>query len=317
MENQQKALRWGIMLIALAAMLRLAAGPFPGVLAKALTSRDTVAVLMYLETGRVVRPAPEVTAPAPTQSEATQPEPTSPLLVSADAQLVSLRNDTRLTPDIGQLLFQAAFPALKSDEPTVLILHSHGSESYLAQAGYTESSPYRTHDENYNMVSVGKALADRLESQGIGVVHDTRLHDVPDYSSAYTSSRAAIREYLREYPSIRLVLDLHRDASSNYVNQLTTQATVAGENSAQLMLVIGTDHDLWQQNMSCAVQLQALLEKTWPGVCRDINFRTGRFNQDLGPVSILVEVGAAGDTREEALVAVDALAEAIIALQGQ
>ncbi len=314
MEHERKALRWGVMLIAFAAMLRLLAGGIPGEIMKALTSRETVAVLLYLETGRVVRPASDTSSPASTQPDPTQPEQRPALLVSADAQLISLRNDTDFEPDIDQLLFQAAFPALESQEPRVLIVHSHGSESYLAQAGYTESSPYRTYDENYNMVSIGKALAEKLESNGIAVIHDTQLHDVPDYNAAYGNSRASIREYLEQYPSIQLVLDLHRDASSNYVNQLTTQATVAGENSAQLMLVIGTDHDLWQQNMSCAVQLHALLEKTWPGLCRAINFRTGRFNQDLGPVSILVEVGAAGDTREEALVAVEALAEAIIAL---
>ncbi len=313
MENERKAIRWGVVLIAFAAVLRLTVGGLPGALLRAITGEKTVAVLLYLESGRVVRPAPQETWPVP----ATVPPPpqqTQPLLQSCDAELVGVRNDTDIQPDVPALMLQAEFPKLKSEEPTVLIVHTHGSESYLAQAGYTESSPYRTHDENYNMVSVGRALADKLESQGIGVIHDTRLHDVPDYNAAYASSRASIREYLKEYPSIRLVLDLHRDASSNYVNQLTTQAMVAGGDSAQLMLVIGTGHDAWPQNMSCAVQLHALLEKTWPGLCRDINFRTGRFNQDMGPVTMLVEVGAAGDTREEALIAVEALGDAIIAL---
>lgn len=314
MENERKSLRWGVMLIAWAAVLRLLQGGLPEMILRAVTGEQAVAALFYLESGRVVRPGPGETAPVATTPPGTQPEEKQALLTAGDAQLVSLRNNTDLEPDILELMLEAEFPSLAGSLPTVLIVHSHGSESYLAQAGYTESSPYRTHDREHNMISIGEALADKLRSQGIGVIHDTTMHDVPDYNGAYASSRAAIRKYLEAYPSIRLVLDLHRDASSDYVNQLTTHATVDEEDSAQLMLVIGTSHDGWQRNMSCAVQLHALLEKTWPGLCRAIDFRTGRFNQDLGPVTMLVEVGAAGDTRQEALVAVDALADAIVAL---
>ena len=319
MENERKSLRWGVMLIAWAAALRLLSAGLPGMLLHAVTGEKVIAALVYLETGRVVRPnVPKATlrdsAPGETTPPAAEKEEAQPLLAPEDARLVSLRNSTDLEPDVDKLLLEAEFPDLVGSEPTVLIVHSHGSESYLAQAGYTESSPYRTHDRAHNMVSVGEALANKLRSLGIGVIHDTTMHDVPDYNAAYANSRAAIRKYLEQYPSIRLVLDLHRDASSNYVNQLTTHAKVAGEDSAQLMLVIGTGHDGWQQNMSCAAQLHALLEKTWPGLCRSIDFRTGRFNQDLGPVTMLVEVGAAGDTRQEALIAVDALADAIAAL---
>lgn len=317
MDNERKSLRWGVMLIACAAVLRLLSSGLPGAMIQAFAGEETVAVLLYLESGRVVRPAPEETPALETRpSPTTQPEETLPLLEMGDADLVSVNNDTSLQPDIPALMQEAQFPRLQGDEPTVLIVHTHGSESYLAQGGYMESSPFRTYDEGYNMVSIGSALAEKLRSHGIGVIHDTTLHDVPDYNGAYASSRSSIQKYLEEYPSIRLVLDLHRDASNDYVNQLTTAATVSGESSAQLMLVIGTSHDAWQRNMSCAVQLHALLEKTWPGLCRAINFRTGRFNQDLGPVTMLVEVGAAGDTREEALIAVNALGDAIIALSG-
>lgn len=310
MENERKSLRWGVMLIAWAAALRLVLAGFP----QAFTKDQVVAALFYLESGRVVRPGLPATTPPKTTPPATSPEARQALLDEEDARLVSLRNSTALAPDIEKLMVQANFPSLEGDGPTVLILHSHGSESYLAQAGYVESSPYRTHDREHNMVSIGEALAQKLRSRGIGVIHDTTMHDVPSYNSAYANSRVAIGQYLEQYPSIRLVLDLHRDASSDYVNQLVTHARVDGEDSAQLMLVIGTSHDGWQKNMSCAVQLQALLEKTWPGLCRAIDFRTGRFNQDLGPVTMLVEVGAAGDTRQEALVAAQALAQAIAAL---
>ena len=63
--------------------------------------------------------------------------------------------------------------------------------------------------------------------------------------------------------------------------------------------------------MALATKLHAQLEIRFPGICRPISFRTERFNQDLSPGALLIEVGAAGDTLEQALVAVNALAEGI------
>ena len=110
------------------------------------------------------------------------------------------------------------------------------------------------------------------------------------------------------------MLDLHRDATDESAAQLDTSALVNGMESAQLMLVVGTRQEDWQSNMALAVKLTALLEKRHPGITRPISFRTQRFNQDLSPGALLVEVGAAGNTRQEALTAAKALADAIIAL---
>ena len=85
------------------------------------------------------------------------------------------------------------------------------------------------------------------------------------------------------------------------------------------MMVVGTNanglhHPNWQKNMAFAIKLHALLEKENPGICRPISFRAERFNQDLSPGALIVEVGAAGDTLSQALTAVTALGEAITAL---
>ncbi len=316
MENERKSIRIGLAVILCAAVLRLIAGGALAPLGRLLNGETVTAALLYLESGRVVYKQPVVgetpkqTRPAPQ----TQPQTREPVLEPGDGAYVEIINYTSLEPDLEALMWESDFPELVSSEPTVLIVHTHGSESYLCQAGYVESSPYRTHDNGYNMVSIGDVVATRLRQAGIGVIHDTTLHDVPDYNGAYASARSAVKEYLKQYPSIRLVLDLHRDANGDYVNQLTTGALVEGQASAQLMMVVGTDHVLWQQNMSCAVQLHALLEKTSPGICRAISFRGGVFNQDLLPAMLLVEVGAAGDTHARAEVAAQALADAIIAL---
>lgn len=167
------------------------------------------------------------------------------------------------------------------------------------------------------MLSIGDAVGEILENGGIGVIHDRTLHDHPSYNDAYHSSRKSVQQYLQQYPSIRLILDLHRDASGGTGGQLVTVGSVGGVRSAQLMLVVGTDeksgsHPLWRENLSLALKLTAVLERENPGLCRSVNLRAQRFNQDLSPGCLLVEVGAAGNTHAEALLAAQALARGIL-----
>ena len=151
------------------------------------------------------------------------------------------------------------------------------------------------------------------------MIQDRSLHDYPSYSGAYASARESIETILADNPSICLVLDLHRDAIPTGSGQMDTSATVNGQESAQLMLVVGTDaggldHPNWEQNLSLALKLQLQLEKAHPGLCRPLNLCAERFNGDASPGALLIEVGAAGNTHHEALLAAQALADGIIAL---
>ena len=125
--------------------------------------------------------------------------------------------------------------------------------------------------------------------------------------------------YLEEYPSIQLVLDLHRDASGDGRNQMKTRAEVDGQKSAQIMLVVGTSgsglkHPNWEQNLALGLKLHTQLERIAPGITRYVNLRAQRFNQDMSPGCLIVEIGAAGNTHAEAMVATQVLAESILAL---
>jgi stage II sporulation protein P len=170
------------------------------------------------------------------------------------------------------------------------------------------------------MLALGKLVAEQLENSGIGVIHDTTFHDYPSYNGSYSHAASAIRAYLEEYPSIELILDLHRDAADTPTGQLATRCQIDGENAAQLMFVLGTNtrlkHPKWEENLSLALKLQVLLEKTHPGICRDLSLSKNRYNQHLGPRTLLVEIGAAGNTLEEAKPAAKALAKAIVLLCG-
>jgi stage II sporulation protein P len=201
-----------------------------------------------------------------------------------------------------------------------LILHTHSTESYTRQGeDYKESSAFRTLDEGYNMISIGARVAQLLEEAGIGVIHDRELHDYPSYNGSYNHARKAILETLAENPGICLVLDLHRDASGDLKNQFRPVVRTEQGDTAQIMLVMGTDaaglsHPNWQENLSLGLKLQAQLERQTPGITRPMSLRSYRFNQDLTPGSLLIEMGAAGNSHREALRAAEALARAIIAL---
>lgn len=333
MDLQQRSLRMGALVLAGAVLLRLLGGGLLGTAVKFLATSEVAAVLLYLETGRLVRLPDDTETDPPDQTapEDTPPggndTPVSPetefmpaVFVPEDAALVDVNSLCSYTVDTEELLMEPLIWNLAGEEPTVLILHSHATESYENTEGYQASSSYRTLDENYNMVSVGDRLVELLEAQGISVIHDRSLHDYPSYNGSYENARSSIEKYLEEYPSIRLVLDMHRDAvADSSGDQLSYRVSSDGRQIAQLMMVMGSDagglmHPAWQENMSLAVKLYAQLEKTCPGICRPISLRSQRFNQDLSTGALLIEVGAAGNTRQEALGGAEILAEAIIAL---
>ena len=326
MDLEKQSLRIGAAVILCALVLRLAAGGFFSPVIRLFSQPNIASLLIYLETGRIVRfsdssGAATVFVPATaTEPEETKP-PARPVFTAEDGQAVDIRGET-LTEDAGDLIQRPLNWNLTGDEPTVLIYHTHATESYTPQPGenYAESSPYRTLSDQYNMVSIGDRVAQLLEAGGVKVIHDRQLHDYPDYNTSYNSSRSSVQSYLNQYPSIQLVLDIHRDASGDNNNQMTTSATVDGEPSAQIMLVsaIGTDArpvPRWRENLAMGLKLQTQLERTAPGITRYVNLRGSRFNQDLSTGAILVEIGAAGDTHEKAMRAAEVLAEAILALK--
>ncbi len=312
--------KWCLRLSATVVLFALAVRLFSGGAAEAVV--ETVAqpkvasTLFFLETGRILRTVPEETVPEEPELE----EAVLPVFSAQDADFVKVKSVCGYDTDLTGWLTEPLSWQLKQDKPTVLIVHSHGTESYKKTEDYNEYTPYRTRENDYNVVSVGAEIKKALEAGGISVLHDTTRHDDPSYSKAYSNSRKSVKQYLEEYPSIEIVLDIHRDSIENKQGQQVryTVKTPQGT-SAKLMLVVGTDanglkHPSWPENMAFGVKLHALLEKNTPGICRPISFRKQRFNQDLSPGALIVEVGSAGNTRQEALLAGKILADAILQL---
>lgn len=322
--THDRVLRTGAAAIALAVVLKIFTSvPLP---TKLFNAQSVSRWVIYLETGRILAetvPATQATEPTPTVIEKEPPEEPRRLSFSpSDGDLVNIRSswDCALTPR--ELVMEPLDWDLTGDEPTVLIYHTHAMESYTPQTGedYTEEVPFRTADLDYNMVSIGTRLAELLENAGISVFHDTTLHDAASYNGSYASSRETVEKYLAQYPSIRLVLDIHRDAAEDGSgHQVATTAETAQGDTARLMLVLGSEagglyNPNWQENYALAVKLQAVLEQESPGLCRELHLTDQRYNQDLSPGALLIEVGAAGNSHEEALRAMTPLAEAIAAL---
>ncbi len=323
MYRRKEVIYVGICVIILSLVLRMA-----GVLRFLPLQQEAVlSLLIYLQTGRVVRypdasiseKLPQSTKPKPPHSGLQQPAGVQ--LSAEDAAAVKLSDLADYAPNLESLTLSPLEWDLTVSKPTVLILHTHATESYTKQPGqiYEEDSDYRTFNPSYNMLSIGEELAKVLRAGGVSVLHDRTLHDYPSFNGSYNHARQTIAAYLQAYPSITLVIDLHRDALDfNADPQLTTLANVGGNRSAQLMLVAGTDRNVaytgWQENLALGVKLTAVLEKMHPGITRPIQLRRERFNLDMSPGSILVEVGANGNTQEEAIVAVRALGAAILVM---
>lgn len=276
-------------------------------------------------------PAPETEPPEPDDPEdlallpavTTAPDDIVPQTLKHQegylaAQDLSVNNTTSLEVDVAALAAAPVAFTLERDAPQILIMHTHGTEAYTMDGAdiYTPSDPSRTTDCDYNMVRVGEEIADVLTGMGFSVLHDTSLYDYPAYSGAYDRSSQGVEQYLKQYPSIQVVLDVHRDALVGADGEVyKTLATVDGTDMAQVLLIVGSDdsgaaHPNWRQNLTLALKVQQRMVDRAATLARPVAVRKSRFNQQLAPGSLLVEVGSHGNTLQEALAAARLFAQA-------
>lgn len=217
---------------------------------------------------------------------------------------VYIKNATERTINkdvVAKGVFSAAYQP--ENAPQVLIIHSHATEAYTMPKGqeYKASGTCRTKDTNCNMVRVGDEIAAALSGYGISVLHDRTLHDYPDYNEAYGNSYDAIEAYLAKYPSLVYVLDIHRDAVEDADGHQYKLITKEDPHAAQCSIVLGNAYDNWQDNLTLAVAVQQNLNAAHPTLMRPITMRNYRYNQQFTTGSLLVEIGAAGNSLDEAL----------------
>ena len=217
---------------------------------------------------------------------------------------VFIKNTSRQT--VEDIAFDGTCAAeLGADAPQVLILHTHGSEAYTMPEGqeYVSTGTFRTADGSVSVIRVGDEIAAALSQHGISVLHDRALYDDPEYNGAYYRAEDAIEAYLEKYPSISFILDVHRDALEDKAGHQYKVITREDPSCAQVSLVMGSSWEGWQENLKLAVAVQQHLTDQYPTLMRPVTVRNSDYNEYFTPGSLLVEVGAAGNSLDEALAA--------------
>jgi len=231
---------------------------------------------------------------------------------------ISVNNATSYAVDANGICSEPLYIKPTNDGPQVLLVHTHTTECYDGDNQVGESD--RTIDETKNMIEIGKEMKAVLEGYGIECIHDTTVHDYPTYQGAYTRQLATIQNNLEKYPSIKLVLDIHRDAFIySDGSKLKVDCDINGESTAKVMIVCGTDamglmHPDWRENFKLATKIQNAAQIMYPGMMRPINLRRERFNMHLTTGSLIIEVGANGNTLEQARSSAQKTAIAIAAV---
>lgn len=195
-----------------------------------------------------------------------------------------------------------------SEQPQILIMHTHTTESYESVEKNYYDSEYssRSYDPENGVVAVGKAIAEELSAAGIAVIHDGTIHD-EQYTGAYTRSLETVEEILSEFPSIKIVLDVHRDAIEDGESRVSAVTEINGKKAAQVMIISGAeegeieDYPDWAQNLTFAIALQEKVEENYKGLMRPLFFCQRKYNMHVTPCSLLLEMGTDANTLDEAV----------------
>ena len=272
-------------------------------------SGGTVRETIVLETDAVHSAQPSA---APSEA----PEPRQTILPATISGGMVIKNTAGYDIDINAVVERGCDIRLQAGARQILIIHTHSSEAY-SPAGldkYDDLGTNRTLDQHCSVIRIGSELAQMLGDCGLEVIHDTQVFDYHSYTGSYNLSCEAIEKYLADYPSIRIVIDLHRDALGSDTVIYKTAATEKGVCAGQIMFVVGTDasgleHPGWRQNLGLAVYLQNAVCQSYPSLMRPILLTKYRYNQNLTPGSVILEVGTNGNTLREALAAIRLFAQ--------
>ena len=190
----------------------------------------------------------------------------------------------------------------KKDAPQILLYHTHGSE------GYIDSRPNTAED---TVIGVGELLAQELrEVYGYEVIHHTEYFDRKadgsgDRDNAYNNSLPVITALLEQYPSIEVVIDLHRDSGAARMTEIN------GVRMAKIMLFNGLcrtksgpityySNPNLETNLAFSFQMNVVGNAMYPGLMHRIYLKSYRYNMHLAEKYLLIELGTEQNTLQEA-----------------
>ena len=209
-----------------------------------------------------------------------------------------------------------------AENSPILLYHTHATEAFeKTESGFFDTEgTWRSTDPDENMIAVGDVLTSVLTEKGFSVIHDGTMHDDPSYKDSYNRSAVTVKNHLSENPGITVCLDLHRDAiEPSETEIIKPTALINGKKAAQIMIISGCDDgtmdmpEYWE-NLRFAAALADKLEELYPGLCRPVLFDYRKYNMDLSPGLLLIEIGATGNTLEEAKYSAELLGNALFEL---
>lgn len=280
------------------------------------------------------RPQPAAT-PVPPQEETLEecPEGWGTILAQTYGQAEgngailldygSIKNFTLLPDEQVRREASAGLPfsiEVGSPDPQVLIMHTHATETYNLDSVrfFDPDWGARTTDTALNMCAVGQRISDELNAAGILTLHDETLHDYPSYNGSYAASSQTVQDYLARYPSIKVVLDVHRDAIERGENRIKPVTEIEGSDTAQVMIICGCDKNgnlpNYAKNLAFAAAWESRMEQLYPSLTRPVLFDYRYYNQDLTTGSLLIEIGGHANTLPEALNAGTLVGKALASL---
>lgn len=244
----------------------------------------------------------------------------------ANYEGVHIRDLTGTGIDIAKYVKAKPSVSLKNtDKPQVLVLHTHATESYMSDQRdyYTESDKFRSTDNSKNIVAIGKTFCETLEKQGIKTVQIKTQFDSPAYTGSYSRAKDEINAYLKKYPSIKVVVDIHRDSVSSGTTKTKPTVKINGKKAAQVMLVMGSgtgsvkNFPKWEKNLALAADYQQAMAKNYPSFARCMMISSKLYNQNLTTGSMLIEIGTEVNTFDEANYSATLAATALASVLGK
>ena len=223
---------------------------------------------------------------------------------------IVINNHTKNKIDFASLMKDYT-PIKKKKSPQILIVHTHGTESYV------ECETSRSENVDLNVVKVGSVLSEKLKGYGFSVLHDPKMHDLPSYNGSYKNTLKTLEWYMENYDGIDMVIDVHRDAiDKKDGSKVSVISEQKGKKAAQIMFVLGTDecglaHENWKENLKLYTGLYVKGNEMYPGLFRPIDLRVERFNQHITKGSVIAEFGCNGNSLEQAVYSAELFAEII------
>ena len=195
------------------------------------------------------------------------------------------------------------------DSPILYLYNSHQLENY-------NSDNLDVYGITPNVMMASYVLREKLLNLGINsIVEEANMSDILskngwNYSYSYQASRSLLESKIKQYPSLKYFIDIHRDS----VGKNLTTVKIGDVNYAKILFVIGLDYQGWEKNFQFVSQLNQIIESKYPGLSRGIMKKTGMnvngvYNQDISPNCILIEVGGVENSIDEVYQTMDILAK--------